>query len=52
MVIPSFFTTSLAILYSGIIAWIISFDTYYAMEDKNDDEKIGVNSTAILWGNN
>ena len=46
------FSMSLAILYSGIIAWIISFDTYYAMEDKYDDEQIGVNSTAILWGNN
>ena len=46
------FSMSLAILYSGIIAWIISFDTYYAMEDKSDDEQIGVNSTAILWGNN
>ncbi len=46
------FSMSLAILYSGIIAWIISFDTYYALEDKNDDEKIGVNSTAILWGDN
>ena len=46
------FSMSLGILYSGIIAWIISFDTYYAMEDKNDDEQIGVNSTAILWGNN
>ena len=46
------FSMSLVILYSGIIAWIISFDTYYALEDKNDDEKIGVNSTAILWGDN
>ena len=46
------FSMSLAILYSGIIAWIISFDTYYALEDKDDDERIGVNSTAILWGNN
>ena len=46
------FSVSLAILYSGIIAWIISFDTYYALEDKDDDERIGVNSTAILWGNN
>ena len=46
------FSMSLAILYSGIIAWIISFDTYYALQDKNDDEQIGVNSTAILWGDN
>ena len=42
------FSMSLAILYSGIIAWIISFDTYYAMEDKNDDKQIGINSTACL----
>tara|TARA_Y100000766_G_C18874243_1_gene589917 strand:- start:1335 stop:1682 length:348 start_codon:yes stop_codon:yes gene_type:complete len=36
----------------GIIAWIISFDTYYAIEDKDDDIKININSTAILWGKN
>ena len=48
----SIFSISLAILYSGIIAWIISFDTFYALEDKNDDLKIGINSTAILWGEN
>ena len=46
----SVFSISLAILYLGIIAWIISFDTYYALEDKDDDLKINVNSTAILWG--
>ena len=46
------FSMSLAILYSGIIAWVISFDTYYALEDKDDDERIGVNSTAIFWGYN
>ena len=46
------FSISIAILYSGIIAWIVSFDTYYALEDINDDVKIGINSTAILWGEN
>ena len=46
------FTISLAILYIGIVAWIISFDTYYALEDKEDDLKININSTAILWGEN
>ena len=46
------FTISLAILYIGIVAWIISFDTYYALEDKEDDLKININSTAILWGKN
>ena len=48
----SVFSISLAILYLGIIAWIISFDTYYALEDKDDDLKININSTAILWGDN
>ena len=46
------FTISLAILYIGIVAWIISFDTYYALEDKEDDLKININSTAILWEKN
>jgi 4-hydroxybenzoate polyprenyltransferase len=40
------------ILYLGVIAWIISFDTVYALEDKEDDIKININSTAILWGDN
>ena len=46
------FTISLTVLYIGIVAWIISFDTYYALEDKEDDLKININSTAILWGKN
>ena len=46
------FTVSLMLLYTGIVAWIISFDTYYALEDKEDDLKININSTAIMWGEN
>tara|TARA_X000001036_G_scaffold114924_1_gene107982 strand:+ start:11121 stop:11984 length:864 start_codon:yes stop_codon:yes gene_type:complete len=46
------FSFSLMILYLGVIAWIISFDTVYALEDKEDDIKININSTAILWGDN
>ena len=38
-------------LISGaIILWTIAFDTYYAMVDREDDLKIGVKSTAILFG--
>ena len=33
-----------------IISWTIMFDTYYALVDKEDDLKIGVKSTAILFG--
>ena len=46
------FNFSILILYIGIVAWIISFDTYYALEDKEDDIKIGINSSAIFWGKN
>ena len=45
------FTISLAILYIGIVAWIVSFDTFYALADKEDDEKIGIYSTPLLFGN-
>ena len=48
----SVFSASILTLYIGIVAWIISFDTYYALQDKNDDLEIGVNSTAILWAEN
>lgn len=30
--------------------WIVAYDTQYAMVDREDDQKIGVNSTAILFG--
>ena len=46
------FNISIVILYTAIVAWIISFDTYYALEDKEDDLKININSTAILWEEN
>ncbi|RUR12177.1 4-hydroxybenzoate octaprenyltransferase [Legionella sp. km772] len=30
--------------------WILAYDTMYAMVDREDDSKIGVKSTAILFG--
>ncbi len=48
--VTSSLTLSIIILYLGLIAWIISFDTYYALEDIEDDRNLGVNSTARLWG--
>jgi 4-hydroxybenzoate polyprenyltransferase len=30
--------------------WVTVYDTMYAMVDRNDDVKIGVRSTAILFG--
>lgn len=37
-------------LYAGVVLWTIAFDTFYAMVDRDDDVKIGVKSTAILFG--
>lgn len=38
-------------LYGAGIAWTIGYDTIYALQDKEDDLKIGVKSTAIRFGN-
>ncbi|OGV27213.1 MAG: hypothetical protein A3F18_07315 [Legionellales bacterium RIFCSPHIGHO2_12_FULL_37_14] len=32
--------------------WVISYDTIYAWVDKEDDKKVGVKSSALLWGDN
>ena len=38
------------IMYLAVILWALVYDTMYAMVDKDDDIKIGVKSTAILFG--
>lgn len=30
--------------------WIIAYDTIYALQDKSDDERLGIHSSAILFG--
>lgn len=37
-------------IFAGVILWTIAFDTYYAMVDRADDLKVGIKSTAILFG--
>jgi 4-hydroxybenzoate polyprenyltransferase len=37
-------------LYGAGIIWSIGYDTLYAFQDKEDDLKIGVKSTAIRFG--
>jgi 4-hydroxybenzoate polyprenyltransferase len=39
-------------LYIASILWTIGYDTIYAHQDKEDDELIGVRSTARLFGDN
>jgi 4-hydroxybenzoate polyprenyltransferase len=38
------------VMYLAVILWALVYDTMYAMVDKDDDLKIGVKSTAILFG--
>lgn len=39
-------------LYAAAILWTIGYDTIYALQDLGDDAKIGVRSTARLFGKN
>jgi len=38
------------LLYAANLVWTVAYDTQYAMADRDDDLKIGVKSTAILFG--
>ncbi|WP_115717029.1 4-hydroxybenzoate octaprenyltransferase [Gallaecimonas mangrovi] len=37
-------------LFAANITWTVAYDTFYAMVDRDDDVRIGVKSTAILFG--
>ena len=38
------------VLYFAVVLWTVAFDTFYAMVDREDDVKVGIKSTAILFG--
>lgn len=38
------------LLYVATILWAVAYDTMYGMVDRDDDLKLGVKSTAILFG--
>jgi len=38
------------LVYIAVLVWTVSYDTFYAMIDRDDDLKVGVKSTAILFG--
>lgn len=38
------------VLFAANVFWAVAYDTAYAMVDRDDDIKIGVKSTAILFG--
>lgn len=38
------------LLFAATICWAIAYDTIYALQDREDDLRIGVRSSAILFG--
>ncbi|MFE8070528.1 4-hydroxybenzoate octaprenyltransferase [Marinobacteraceae bacterium S3BR75-40.1] len=38
------------LLFTANVLWTVAYDTFYAMVDRNDDLKVGIKSTAILFG--
>ena len=40
----------LAVLYAGSVCWVFGYDTIYAVQDMEDDRKVGVKSSALGFG--
>lgn len=38
------------LVYAVVVLWTLVYDTFYAMVDRDDDMRIGIKSTAILFG--
>lgn len=38
------------LLWGAVLLWTLGFDTVYAMSDREDDQKIGVRSSALFFG--
>ena len=36
--------------YIACVAWVIGYDTIYAMQDKQEDALLSLGSSALLWG--
>lgn len=38
------------LLFTANVLWTVAYDTFYAMVDRDDDLKVGIKSTAVLFG--
>lgn len=38
------------LIFGATIAWAVAYDTIYALQDREDDRRIGVKSSALLFG--
>lgn len=52
MAIKNELTLSAWLLYLACFFWTLAYDTIYAHQDKKDDLKVGVKSSAIAFGKN
>ena len=43
-------TLPMWLFYAGSIAWVIGYDTIYALQDREDDAMIGIRSSALRMG--
>lgn len=46
------FGWTVLLLYAGSIAWVVGYDTIYALQDREDDALVGVKSSALALGSN
>jgi 4-hydroxybenzoate polyprenyltransferase len=38
------------LLFGSALAWAVAYDTIYALQDRADDQRLGIGSSAILFG--
>ncbi len=43
------FDSSMWVLYLANFFWIVAYDSFYAMNDFNDDKELGINSSVTYW---
>ncbi|BDI60696.1 4-hydroxybenzoate octaprenyltransferase [Qipengyuania nanhaisediminis] len=41
---------AIAAIYAGCMAWVIGYDTIYALQDREDDALVGIKSSALALG--
>ena len=41
---------STGLLWGATVLWTLGFDTVYAMSDREDDRRLGINSSALFFG--
>ncbi|MBI4400682.1 MAG: 4-hydroxybenzoate octaprenyltransferase [Nitrospirae bacterium] len=42
--------TPVWLLYAATMLWVVAYDTIYALQDREEDARVGVKSSAILFG--